>query len=101
MAGSCWRAGADAAGTGRAVVIDFPAAVFLVADFPILDVGERGRVIDPQEIQAVVGGQRRGGPQAGPIADRAPVDALPLARCCRSTPARCRSTVVSVGEPCR
>ena len=48
-------AGADAAGTGRAVVIDFPAPVFLVADFPILDVGERGRVIDPQEVQAVVG----------------------------------------------
>ena len=48
-------AGADSAGTGRAVVIDFPAPVFLVADFPILDVGERGGMIDPQEIQAVVG----------------------------------------------
>ena len=84
-------AGAYAAGTGRAVVIDLPAPIFLVADFPIFDVGERGRMIDPQEIQAVVGGQRRCGPQAGPVADRAPVDALPLARCCRSIPGRCRS----------
>ena len=35
-------AGADAAAeSGGAVVIDFPASVFLVADFPILDVRER------------------------------------------------------------
>ena len=47
-------AGADAAGARRAMVIDFPTSILFVADLPILDVGEGGRVINAQEIEAVV-----------------------------------------------
>ena len=39
-----------------------------------------GRVVDAQEIQAVVRRQRRCPAEAGPIADGSPVDRLPLAR---------------------
>ena len=52
-------AGAHAAGPGGAVVIGLPTAIFLVADLPVLDVGEGGRVVDAEEVQAVVGRQRR------------------------------------------
>ena len=52
------------------MVIDFPATVLFVPDFPVFDVSERSRVIDTQEIEPVVSCQRRrraGGPNSRPF----------------------------------
>ena len=39
------------------VVVNFPATIFFVADLPVLDI-ERGRVVEPEKVEAVVNRQR-------------------------------------------
>ena len=65
---------AGEAAAGDAVLVVFPSAIALVADFPILEAIGRG-VRDAQKVVAIVGRQRRGGADGGPVADRLPVAA--------------------------
>ena len=52
-----WGTGAHAVRTGGAVMIDFSGPIFFVTDFPVLDVCKGSRMIDPQEVESVVGTQ--------------------------------------------